>query len=66
MTMKTTRIEVRAKTERGYRALGVYFPAIEWTAVDATDADMAALSEEPVQFIEFRTVVEAEPSAKKK
>ena len=43
------------------------FPAHEWTEIDATDEDLAALKEEPSNFIEFRVVAsQAEPQSKKK
>lgn len=51
---KTTKIEVRAKVERGYRAIGMHFPPVEWTEVDATDEQLAAMAEEPANFLEYR------------
>lgn len=50
----STKIEVRAKTEKGYRAIGQHFPPIDWTPVEATEEQLAQLAMEPFQFLEYR------------
>jgi len=51
------RVAIRSKAERGYRVLGMsqLFGA-EFEEVEITDEQLAALAEEPAQFVEFRVV----------
>lgn len=54
------RVEIRSKAERGYRVLGMsqLFGA-QFEEIEITDEQLAALAEEPAQFVEFRVLGKA-------
>lgn len=54
------RVEIRAKTTRGYRVLGLgQLFTSDFSEIEITDGQLAALAEEPSQFVEFRVLGKA-------
>lgn len=65
------RVEIRSKSDRGYRVLGMsHLFGAQFEEVEITDEQLAALAEEPSQFVEYRVIgkaqVEPEPQPSKK
>lgn len=54
------RVEIRSKSDRGYRVLGMsHLFGAQFEEIEITDGQLAALAEEPSQFVEFRVLGKA-------